>query len=219
MGMLARLWALPALLALACGGADDQPTFDQPELTASGGSGAGAASQQVTAGTGGGSTAVAGQPSAGAPTAGTAGTPAATTGGAGAASGGLGGASQGGGGAAPTAGTAAAGGGAGGSSGKPSGGSAGAAQAGSGGQAVDPLEPQPVPGCPGYVKILVPHGTCVWLHGSFTFQTPECNDPEPTEKKCATVSAVSKDTSSIVSASAEISRFDFDQSGCPKQCN
>lgn len=84
---------------------------------------------------------------------------------------------------------------------------------------MDPLEPVPVEGCPGYVKVFVPHGTCVWLHGTFTTQSEACGVAEPTPKTCGTLSAVSADTSSIVSTSAVIERFDFDNTGCPKKCN
>jgi hypothetical protein len=90
---------------------------------------------------------------------------------------------------------------------------------GSGGSAgSDPLEPKPVPGCPGYVSVLVPKGTCVWFHGKFTMQTEACRGTPP-EDTCATASAVSKDTTNIVSMSAVIERFDFDATGCPKKCN
>jgi hypothetical protein len=96
-------------------------------------------------------------------------------------------------------------------------GTAGAAQAGTGG-GPDELEPKPLEGCPGYVTVFVPKGTCVWFHGTFTVATNSCS-VNPTEGKCGTASAVSADTTSIVSTSAEITRFDLDVTGCPKKCN
>lgn len=196
-----------ALLALACGGADNQTVFDQ-HVPEAGAGGSVAGQQQGGTSSGSGGAASAGQATGGAAAGqagasggvGTAG--AAGTNGGGVASSGAGGIPEGGAAQAGTGGNA----------------GGGTAQAGMGGQA-DPLEPQPVPGCPGYVKVLVPKGTCVWFHGTFTFQSAECGLVSPTERKCATASAVSSDTSSIVSASAEITRFDFDQTGCPKQCN
>lgn len=98
-------------------------------------------------------------------------------------------------------------------------GQGGTAAAGSGGQTVDPIEPKPVPGCAGYVSVFVPHNTCVWFHGTFTTQVAGSCVESPPEQKCATASAPSKDITAIVSSGAEIERFDFGATGCPKQCN
>lgn len=202
--MLARLCLAAALMALGCGGTDGTPEFDAGAVAGSAGAveqagGSAGASAQ------GGSIAGAAQAGAGGIASG-AGQGGAAAGGGGQPD------SQGGGsisGGETTGGTLSAGGG--GSGGKPTG--------GSGGQVGDPLEPKPVPGCPGYVKVLVPHGTCVWFHGTFTHQTETCSLMNPVEGTCGTASAVSKDIETIVSESAEITRFDFNATGCPKQCN
>ena len=211
--MVSRGWLLGTLLALGCGGgaegAQEAPGgASGAPMAAGAGSQAGAA---VGGAESGGQPAVAGS----------------TTGGAGAQQGGQAGAaiagesSGGKNGGAPGLGGAPTGGSGGAPSGGMGGSSAGAGgktDGGSGGKPSEPLEPQPLPGCPGYVKVFVPKGTCVWVHGTFTQQSETCSVANPHENKCATASAVSGDTSIIVSAGASVEHFDFDASGCPKKC-
>ncbi len=215
--MLARLCFAASLLALGCGGADGTPFADDlPQ--------AGQASVVAqAAGTGGESAVAGGTSAAGASQAGAGGSAMATGGQVGSAgqAAAQGGTASGGASSAGADGEA--------SGGKPVGGSGGMAaggagassggHAGAGGQTGDMLDPVPLPGCPGYVKVFVPHGTCVWLHGTFKHQNEACNVIDPPSDTCSTASAVSADTATIVSSSAEIDRFDFDQTGCPKQCN
>jgi hypothetical protein len=202
--MLARLWAVAALLALACGGADNQTNFDQPTPGTSG-SGAGMGQQQAGAATGGSNAASAGQNSGGT----AAGAAGSSVGAAGAPVGGSASSSSGSGGSAPDGGSAQAGGTAGGTAG--AGGAqtqGGAAHAGSGGQAGNPLDPKPAPGCTGYVDIAVPEQTCIWLHGAkFTTQSSTCDVVNPVEKGCATVTATSKALTVRVSEGVTIERF------------
>jgi hypothetical protein len=97
--------------------------------------------------------------------------------------------------------------------------SADGGKTGAGGAASDPLEPKPLDGCPGYVKVLVPKGTCVWFHGTHSIQTESCSLSLPPEGRCSTASAASKDLVSIVSGDAVIERFDLEVGACPKSCN
>jgi hypothetical protein len=204
---------LAALLGLlvACGGAENDGVFDPVTGQSGAGMATAGASDAGSTATGGGGTGTAGAGGTpGAPSAGAGGsaTTAGMTGSAGATAG-QPGASGGGSGS----------GGAGGTS-NGSAGHAGTAQAGAGGNTTDPLAPKPLAGCPGYVKVFVPKGTCVWLHGTaITHQTETCSLVNPAEGKCGTASAVSGDIETIISDNAEITRFDFDATGCPKQCN
>lgn len=206
--MVARLCLAAALLALGCGGTDGSPVFGAgPE--------AGSAGAVAQAGGSAGASAQGGN-SAGSAHAGAGGLT--TSGGQGGAAAGSGGQPE------PQGGMQSAGSSSGGAAGgKPNdggGGAGGKPMGGSGGQASDPLEPKPLPGCPGYVKVFVPHGTCVWFHGSgITVQTPTCSLMNPTEGTCGTASAVSSDIETIISDNAEITRYDFDATGCPKKCN
>lgn len=200
--------AAVAALVLACSAAEGGDSVARQQTAAGS---AGSALGGSAAGTGGAPTGAGSGTTggAGAAQAGAAGQPPAGGGGSGGA---LQGGTAGAGGMAPSAG--------GGAGGAPQAGSGGTAAggAGAGGTGPDPLEPKPVPGCPGYVSVFVPKGTCAWYHGKFTLQVPGCGIADPPEDTCAVVSAVSKDITSIVSTSALIDRFDFDQSGCPKTC-
>jgi hypothetical protein len=207
--MLNRLCLAAALMGLGCGGADGTPEFDAGAEAGSAGSVAQAGSASGASAQGG-SNATAGAAQAGA--------------GGLAASAGQGGTASNGGQPEPQGGMPSAGSSSGGETagGKPSdgGGAGGKPAGGTGGQASDPLEPKPLAGCPGYVKVFVPHGTCVWFHGdAITVQTPSCSLTNPAEGKCGTASAVSSDIETIISDNAEITRFDFDATGCPKKCN
>lgn len=218
--MLARLWAPFALLALACGGADNQTVFDQhvPE-TGAGGSVAGQQQGGTGTGSGSGGAVSAGQASGGA---------AAGQGGAVMAGAGLGGGtgSRANTGGAPEGGNAQAGASGAATGGKPMGGSGGMVQAGAGG---DPLEPKPAPGCPGYVDVYVPEQTCLWVHGSkFTIQTAACDGINPPERSCSVHTALPRDSTGAygpltvrLSSGAEYDRIDIPPktSVCPKQCN
>lgn len=209
--MLVRSCLAVALLTLGCGGANDQTTFEPPAAIAgtggivvSGGSG-GSAAGMATVEQGG-----AGSPAAGAGDTGSS----AGMGGAPSSSGGQAGATVGGGGA---GGAQVAGAG-----GISQTGGAGASQgghAGAGGQAGDPLAPQPLPNCPGYVKLFVPQGTCVWLHGTVTMADESCFH-NPISGTCATASAPDKSTNVVFSVGALIDRFDLSALDglCPKQC-
>jgi hypothetical protein len=199
---------LAGLLVLGCGG-DAGSNGDGPDdSTSVAGASMTEAGSAGQTGAAAGSMAAAGQGGSLQPAGGAGGTGEITTAGE---SGSSGGKSSGG----ANSGGASAGGGAGGSAGS----AAGASSGGSGGKASD-LEPKPAAGCPGFVDILVPHGTCVWIHGAkFTTQNQECDVVSPMEKSCSTASAVSKDITVRVSTGAPFERFDFDATGCPQSCN
>ncbi len=219
--MLPR-FCLTALVGLvvACGGAESGPTLDPVmEQAGSGGAAAGtSAAGSFSAGKGATDQAGAGG-APGAPTAGASGsTTAAGMAGAGGATAGQPGASGSGAGSGGEAGAAGVGGSAGAVTAGGAAGHAGAPQAGSGGMATDSLEPKPVQGCPGYVAVRVPHATCVWFHGDFKFQNQQCNVGEPAPRACAIASAPGMETTSYVSEGVQITRFDFNETGCPKAC-
>jgi hypothetical protein len=191
------------LMALACGGESDKPlTFPQQ----TGGTGGQAPSEAGASSSTGGSETQQGGATA--------------TAGSGAAQAGSSTGTAGAGGTAePTAGaggTGAAGEHAGGSSGN-----SGSSPGGSGGSATeDPLDPKPAEGCPGYVDIAVPSGTCALIKGAFTTQTATCSLANPSEKACVTVTAGDAPGTARVSSTAfTVERFDLGSQGCPMTCD
>lgn len=108
-------------------------------------------------------------------------------------------------------------------------GSGGAAEAGAGGETGDPLEPVPAANCPGYFDWFVPEGTCIWVHGRFTQQTPDCDGVDPTTNTCGTLTrapgsswdgwARISGTVDVVNPSdVEVTRFELEDGVCPKAC-